>query len=253
MNVIAKYVTAAFLALSAAASVSAEDVSKQEWNVTPYLWLPSMDVTSKIPGLPPADLDLGFDEIWDTFDVLALSARGEYWWGEWGVVVDGLYMDLSADNLGLMGNADIQISEGIVDAMAAWRVNLTEGINEAVSARLMAGGRYHYLKQKANVGPASFGGSHDWVELVFAGQLVAPMGEKWLATARGDIAGFGIGSGTELTWSLMAGVGYKITDHWMAKLGYRYYDIDYSRGSGLQGFGLDGSMQGPWIGISYGM
>lgn len=241
------------IALLLSGTVLAEDISKQEWNFTPYIWAPSMDVTSKIPGLPPADLDLGFDDIWDTFDVLAISARGEYWWNEWGLVVDGLYMDLSADNLGPLGNADIQIAEGIWDTMAAWRINLTEGTDEAISARLMAGARYHYLKQEASVGSANFGGSHDWLELVMAGQLVAPMGQKWLATARGDLAGFGIGSGTELTWSVMAGVGYKITENWMAKLGYRYYNIDYSRGSGLDEFALDGSMQGPWVGIAYGM
>ena len=93
-----------FFSILTITSVQAEDVSKQEFHFSPYFWLPSMDVTSKIPGLPPADLNLGFDEIWDTFDVFAISARGEYWWGQYGVVADGLWMDMQADGVGPMGN-----------------------------------------------------------------------------------------------------------------------------------------------------
>lgn len=43
----------------------------------PCFWLPSMDVTSTVNG-PSVELDLGFDDIRDTFDVYALSACGEY-------------------------------------------------------------------------------------------------------------------------------------------------------------------------------
>ena len=124
--------------------------------------------------------------------------------------------------------------------------------------RVMAGGRYHYLKQegsnlpKPGGGTLSVGGSEDWLEPVLGAQLLAPFGQKWAATARGDIGGFGVADASDITWSAMAGVGYEFAKNWMAKLGYRYYYIDYSTGSGLNTFGLEGSMQGPWIGISYG-
>lgn len=244
-----KRIMAAIVALATVASVYAEDVSKQEWHFSPYFWLPSMDVTSKIPGLPPGDLDLGFDEIWDNFDVFALSARGEYWWGEWGIVADGLWMDMQADSMGPI--SDIRISDGVVDLLAAYRFNLKEGGVEVPSMRLMAGGRYHYLKQEATL-VSKKGGSQDWFEPVLGAQLLAPMGDKWLATARGDVGGFGVSDASDITWSAMAGVGYEFARNWMAKLGYRYYYIDYSDGSGLQAFGLEGNMHGPWIGISYG-
>lgn len=249
-----KRILTVILAMATVVSVHAEEIEKNEWSFTPYFWLPSMDVTSKVPGLPPADIDMGFNDIVDNFDVFALSARAEYWRGQWGAVADGIWMDMQTDGLGPMGNAGVQISDGILDLLAAWRVNVTDDEPElAVSARLLAGLRYHYLKQEINLPPQTFGGSEDWVELVLAGQLVAPLSPKWLATVRGDVSGFGIGEASDITTSFMAAAGWRFANNWIAKLGYRLYIIDYSTGSGANEFGLDGSMHGPWIGVSYGM
>ena len=94
-----KCILTVILALATVVSVQAEDVSKHEFHFSPYFWLPSMDVTSQIgPIKLPIDMDFG--DIWDTFDVFALSARGEYWRGQYGVVADGLWMDMKKDGLG---------------------------------------------------------------------------------------------------------------------------------------------------------
>ncbi len=251
MNMGIKHLLVVVVLVGICGITKAEDVTKDEWSVTPYFWLPSVDIVSKLPGVPAVPVKLDFDEIWDKFDVLALSARGEYWKGKYGLVADALWMDISADGLGPMQASDLHIVDGVADLMAAWRGNLSADNPDGVSVRFMAGGRYHYLRQKIG-GPVSLGDSYDWLEVVLGWQVLAPMGENWLASARGDMAGFGIGSGSELTWSVGAGVGYKFTEHWAAKLGYRYYDIDYSRGSDIQEFALDGNMNGPWIGVSYG-
>jgi hypothetical protein len=239
-------------ALLSVLTVSAENIEKQEWSITPYFWLPGMDVTSRIQGLPPADIELGFDDIIDNFDVFALSARAEYWWGQYGVVADGIWMDLKKDGLGPAQNADLQISDGVLDILAAYRFNLRKGGREVPSMRILFGGRYHYLKQELG-GPLSTGGSEDWLEPVVAAQLVAPVSPRWLVSARADAGGFGVADASDITWSAMAGAGWRFAEKWIAKFGYRYYYIDYSTGSGLQAFGLEGNMHGPWIGISYGM
>ena len=239
------------LAMACTCSAFAENVEENAWHISPYFWLPSMDITSKVPGLPPTDLDLTFGDIWDNFDVFALSARGEYWWGQYGVVADGLWMKLETDSVG-GSPIGLEIADGIVDILAGYRFNLKEGGSDVPSMRLLAGGRYHYLKQEVS-GPSTLGGSEDWFEPVIGAQLLAPMGEKWLATARGDAGGFGIADASDITWSAMAGVGWEFAQEWLLKLGYRYYYIDYSTGSGLQAFGLEGNMHGPWIGVSYGM
>jgi opacity protein-like surface antigen len=254
MNIKTKRLMTFLVALATVASVHAEDVEKNAWHISPYFWLPSMDVTSQI-GPVSIPVDMGFDEIWENFDVLALSARGEYWWGQYGVVADGLWMDMKQDNLGPAGNADVQLSDGLVDLLAAYRFNLKSGGPDVPSMRVLAGFRYHYFKQELNnvPGVGSVGGSRDWMEPVLGAQLLAPMGKKWLATARGDVGGFGLADASDITWSLMAGVGWEFANNWLAKLGYRYYYIDYTDGSGLNTFGIEGNMHGPWIGVSYGL
>jgi hypothetical protein len=250
-----KFIVCAVATMLCCGLVRGEDVEANTWHVSPYLWLPSLDVTSKLPGVPATDVDLSFKDIWENFDVFAISGRGEYWWGEWGVVADGLYMDMEADGIGpLFGNGDLKITDGLIDLLAAYRFNLTEDI-KGPSARVMAGGRYRYIRQKVKGIPiiGSAGGSRDYIEPLLGWQLLAPMGEKWMATARGDIGGFGIGDGSELTWSVMAGAGWIFADQWMLKLGYRYHYLDYSDGSGLSEFGLEGDMHGPWLGVSYGL
>ena len=69
---------------------------------------------------------------------------------------------------------------------------------------------------------------------------------------RGEVGGFGIGSASELTWSVVGGLGYKLSDRWTLKMGYRVYDIDYERGRGLSRIGMDMRMHGPWLGLTYG-
>ena len=239
------------LSLTTISSVQAEDVTKNAWHISPYFWLPSMDVTSTIgPTSIPIDMDFG--DIWENFDVIALSARGEYWWGQYGVVADGLWMDMQKDGVGPGGNGEMQLSDGILDILAAYRFNLKSGGADVPSMRLLAGGRYHYFKQQLS-GPTTLGGSRDWMEPVLGAQLLAPMGKKWLATARGDVGGFGISDASDITWSAMAGVGWEFAREWLLKLGYRYYYIDYMDGSGANAFGVEGNMHGPWIGVSYGL
>jgi hypothetical protein len=65
-----------------------------------------------------------------------------------------------------------------------------------------------------------------------------------------DFGGFGIGSASDLTWNLWTVVDYRLTERFSLKLGYRIYDLDYSRGSGRNEFGFDGQMTGPVLGLT---
>lgn len=234
----------------------AEDVHSTGLKLTPYAWLPTtIDVDSTVAGTTvPIDMDL--DDVLDDFNVFAFSMRGEYWWEQWGIVFDGMWTDLDGKGKSLpipfidKGTADID--EGILDLLAAYRFETFE----KGSMRIMAGGRYHYLKQEITLSPIigsdiTLGTSKDWLEILIAAQYLQPLGDRWAATVRADASGFGIGSGSEITTSALAGIGYKITPDWVLDVGYRYYYIDYSNGQGSDEFGLKGDMHGPWLGVAY--
>ena len=235
-------------------TVHAEDVHSTGWRLTPYAWLPAtIDVDSTVAGTTvPIDMDLG--DVFDHFDVFAFSMRGEYWWGQWGIVADGMWTDLDGKGeelpIPFIDKATVDIDEGILDVLAAYRFQ----IFEKGSIRIMAGGRYHYLKQEITVTPVigsdiKLGTSKDWMEILLGAQYLQPFAEHWALTARGDASGFGIGSGSDITCSALAGIGYKINPDWSTEVGYRYYYIDYS--ADQDDFGLEGNMHGPWLGVTY--
>ena len=240
-------------------TASAEDVNETGWRITPYAWLPvSISIDSTVDGTTvPIDMNLG--DVFDTFDVFALSARAEYWWGQYGVVVDGIWTDLQGKDIQNpappIQTLKIDVQDGILDLLGAYRI----GIADDGSVRLLGGLRYHYIKQEISITPAIppgapqqvLGGSRDFIELLFGAQYVQPFANKWLFTTRGDISGFGIGDGTDITLSAMAGFGYEFAKSWAVELGYRFYYIDYLDGSGADAFGQEGSMHGPWLGIAY--
>ena len=78
-----------------------------------------------------------------------------------------------------------------------------------------------------------------------------PFAEKWTLAVRGDMGGFGIGSASDLTWSITTGLDFKLSEKWSIDIAYRYFDMDYSKGSGSNEFGFDGSMDGVMIGLTW--
>jgi hypothetical protein len=256
-----KWLVVALLLLSVflpCMTASAEDVNETGWRITPYAWLPvSIDLDSTVDGSTvPIKMDLG--DVFETFDVFALSARGEYWWGKYGLVLDGSGTDLQGKDISnptpFIQTLNIDVQDGILDMLGAYRI----GIADDGSVRLLGGLRYHYIKQEINItfntppgGTENLGGSRDFVELIFGGQYVQPFANKWLFTARGNISGFGIGDGTDITLDALVGVGYEFSQHWAVELGYKYYYIDYMDGSGADAFGQEGNMHGPWLGFAY--
>jgi hypothetical protein len=232
-----------------------EDVNLKGWRFTAYVWLPSVDIVSTVDGTSvPIDLSLG--DALSNFDVFGLSARGEYWWGQWGMVVDGIWTDLDSKvfeefPIPLIDDLFVDIQDGILDVEGAYRF----AVGKTGSMRLMAGLRYHYMKQEITIttpGPVEIlGGSRDFTELLLGVQWVQPLSKNWAVTARADFSGFGIGSGSDLTASVLAAFGYDISEHWGVKFGYRYYRIDYVDGSGDDAFGQEGNMHGLWLGVTY--
>jgi len=63
------------------------------------------------------------------------------------------------------------------------------------------------------------------------------------------IGGFGVGS--EFTWNVLVGAGYKFSKRWTVLLQYRFLGVDYTDGTAgtLDYFRLDTTMSGPLLGF----
>ncbi len=96
----------------------------------------------------------------------------------------------------------------------------------------------------------TLGTSEDWVEPFVGGRVIWSLNDKLAINIAGDVGGFGIGSASDLTWQIKGGVDYKLSKNVTFNAGYRYVELDYSRGSGANEFGIDMRAKGPFVGLT---
>ena len=254
--------------------VYAEDQSQStdDWEIRlqPYLWMLSIDAEGTIGGnlsSISADVDLSFGDVVDYLD-FGLMGRVEAWKGKWGLTFDGLFLNLSADKSfkGRSGitnfNLDVDARIGSADFALAYRLLEQRFGNEnkqSLAFEPYGGLRYTYLREKVDltvdipgVGSAgrTLGTSEDWVEPFVGGRVIWGLNDKLAINIAGDAGGFGIGSASDLTWQIKGGVDYKLSENTTLYAGYRYLELDYSRGSGANEFGVDLRAKGPFVGLT---
>ncbi len=239
-------------------------LNDSEWRVdfSPYIFLPaSVTGDSTIAG-QTASLDLDTGDLLDLLS-FALSGRLEVWKGDFGVILDGMYIKLEAGGtvetpgpLPINVIIDADIRQFYVDGLGSYRV-----INEPYDAAgnlwsldLMGGIRYNYLRQEIDLevtgglGPGAtttLGGSETWVDPMVGARVAVALNERWTAAVRGDIGGFGI-SDTDLTWSVTGGFDYRPWETTSLKFGWRAYSIDYATTLSDGAFAYDIFEHGPY-------
>ncbi|NQT51094.1 hypothetical protein HQ576_03540 [bacterium] len=72
------------------------------------------------------------------------------------------------------------------------------------------------------------------------------MSDRLALSVRGDVGGFGIGSASDLTWQVLAGLHYRLSERISILAGYKYYNLDYRRGD----LEMDMEMKGPITGVA---
>jgi opacity protein-like surface antigen len=234
------------------------------WSITnnPYIWFAGMDATMTVDGLS-ASADLSSSDVADITE-LSINSNVEAWKGKWGLLLGVGYTDLEDDVKGSFGPVNFRfdgtIRSLLADFAVAHRIYEQQvGQNEQQKLAIdpYAGFRYGYLKQEyklnVNVGGHAAGttldGSEDYVEPFVGGRLIWDLSPKMSTGVRADVGGFGIGTASDLTWNVMAWVDYQITKRIAIRGGYRVLDIDYSRGSGLNKYGMDAQVDGPLVGL----
>jgi hypothetical protein len=85
--------------------------------------------------------------------------------------------------------------------------------------------------------PQSGSASKTWFDPIIVLRSNNVIRGKWLAQARGDIGGFGVGS--DLSWQVQANIGYRFSKLFQTTIGYRYISMDYDKGENLERFRYD--------------
>lgn len=220
--------------------------SEDTWqhNISPYAWLAGLEGQVGFNGLPPQDIDLPFDTIWDNLDFAGfLSVNGHK--GNWGYFIDAQYLKLEATDNGPRESGDLSLEQLKLTAGILYRV----WHNEQTSLSLYGTLQYFYVDTQLDLegpmGTRKFSHSENWVDPVVGFHMRHDFNEKWFCKFLGEVGGFGVSS--DLSWQAMALFGYNINECWSLAGGYRHQYVDYED----DGFVYDTDTSGPMLGLTY--
>ncbi|MGB3096038.1 MAG: hypothetical protein WBB46_04810 [Candidatus Deferrimicrobiaceae bacterium] len=236
------------------------------FEITPYFWAPGLDGDLTVAEVTVSP-DVSFTDLFNNFDAWGFSTRVVARKGKWGIIFDFATVSLKTSDVTLeaptgpvSAGLDIDIHDTQVILGVSYRAVETVFAGKTLWIEPMAGGRYHYFKEKLHLsvnvpgvgGPgANLGGSNDWVEPIVGMRMGLSLTEKTTFLLRGDIGGFGIGSASDLEWNLLAGFDYRFSQLASLKLGYLLQGVDYETGSGAGNFGEDATYHGPIVGVTF--
>jgi opacity protein-like surface antigen len=220
-----------------------------EWQhrVAPYLWIPGIKGQMGVNGIV-SDVDASQSDILGNLDFggfLAFSGKK----GKWGYYADIEYLKLGSgadlENLPI-SEVDMSMEQLRIEAVVSYEVYESQ----KTSVELYGGLQFTNVDIDLEItnamgGKISPSGSETWVDPVIGMKVLHDFNDQWFLTLVGEVGGFQVSS--DLTWQVMAGVGYNINECWSIIGGYRHLYIDYED----DGFVYDADTSGPILGGVY--
>ena len=217
-------------------ALRAGETNKWTFDASLYGLAAGMSGNVAVKGVP-ADVDVGFDKIWDNLKFGAMgSARVGY--ERWALSTEVIYMDLGT-------------TKGPFTAGAQqWMVQPALEYQVCRYFDAYAGTRYNNINLELN-GPLGKNpaGTHEWWDPILGARVSLPIWKKLSFAVSGDFGGFGVGS--DLTWQAYPYINWQITKVTSLQVGYRFLYTDYETGSGLNQFKYDMLTSGPQVGFTF--
>ena len=209
----------------------------------------SISGNTSIGRVEGAPVDVSFGDILENLDMAAM-VHFEAFNGDWGMILDYGFMDLSSKGLGRRGILDARVRQGVAEALLAKKFESGGRVFD-----VFAGVRWWdndidlIIDPVVLPGSSTLGVDEDWVDLVVGMRGFVPLSEKWMMTFRGDLGGLDISS--SFTASAAVGGQYRMSNSWILNLQYKGLWVDYKRGdSGTRdSFRYDTLTHGPIVGI----
>ena len=238
---------ASFLCLAPAFATAADT----EWIVAPYGWLPSVSVDQTFDDGSDGGTGEGDAEVLSKID-FAVMLRAEVARGQWGAMLDYIYVSLAdqttysplpAINVRIDGDLDLEVLElggfyrlssdprGLDLLLGLRRIDVDLGI----------------ALTRGDLPPRPLQVAAQ-IDDVFAGvRYQLPFGKRWDVSLRADY-GFGDSDGT---LNVIASAGARFTESIGMRLGYRYANIEF--GQDIEGerekTGI--ALSGPFVGLVF--
>ncbi len=220
--------------------------SAADWRyaATFYGWLPGLSATLETPR-GPVSVEQDLSDVLDQLDVAAFAAF-EAQRGRWSLIGDLALADLSRTEAlppsAPFGALRLETRLTALSGYAAYRVAEGGGLGLDLAAGLR-----HYgltLRGALSRPDLEVRRSVSWTDPLIGARAVWDPGTGWRGAVALDAGGFGIGSGSDLSWQAVAEVEYGLSDSWSVVFGYRHLSVDLPAGSRLADFDLSGALIG---------
>jgi hypothetical protein len=223
------------------------------FEVAPYFWAAGLSGTASFKGIPDQPVEVPFSDVIKNFD-FGFANRFDGRKGRLGFSTDLLYMNLGADIPGreVLGQfePEVDIRQLVVEGDVFYRAyHAPQGKGTPAFVDLLVGARYNGMSSQ--IKGSEFEGTKrtfEWVDGVVGVRFQAPLGGKVSLGGRGDIAGFG----SDFTWQLQGDLAFHFSPRSALSAAYRYYDVDYDKGSGLDRKVYKIATKGPVVAFVYG-
>lgn len=214
--------------------------AEEDWRyrITPYIWLPSLDIDAGIGTSPPVGSTTSLLDVLNAAVLVSFEARR----GEFGVLGEFNYLDLSDDVASPGGLISAEL--GLEGVMAALALSYRVAETERATFDIYGGTRIWSIDTRiefATLPTAKVGTS--WVDPIVGVQASYALTDSVFVDGRTDIGGFGVGSA--LQWDALARVGYSFNETFSATLGYRHLHLDFDD----KGLDLKGAFTGPMVAL----
>ena len=215
--------------------------------LSPYLWTPGIS-SSVATGFGTLDADASIDDVLSALDFAVMGAF-EARNGRWGLIADLVYSDLTETNdtpFGvLFSQARVDTDLTMATVYAGYRVHE----DDRVALDVLVGARAVWLDVDVGLRPGalparSFGLSDDWVDPLVGLRGRIDLNDRWFATALADVGGFDAGS--DLTWQVLATLGYQFNARWSVQGGWRQLSIEKE----MEGRDVELDLGGPALGFT---
>jgi hypothetical protein len=243
------------LLMTSTAFAQAETGSGKTWEfgLEPYLLATSIEGDASVGRVTGAPIDIDFSDILENLSMAGMINFEVQHNSGWGAIVDYAFMDLEADRtVGRGGVLDANVRQAIFEALITKDLGVEIG-----SLELIGGIRRWDNEIKASFDPAVVTGSvstkidEDWIDPIIGIRWTRPIAEQWNMRLSGDVGGFGIADGADLTWSATATVMFRMSEKLILDLGYQALGVDYDNGKAANDgfFAYDTITHGPLVGL----
>lgn len=242
---------ALFLILAAVPAAFADD---DGWHstITLYGWLSAEHGTVSIGQRTfPVDFTLG-----DAVDALKhvdklFMAHYEGTGGRWRIIADYSNLQLSGTTAIPAGPLTAGFGQKFIEFDGSYLLSGDYCPTAKSELAVLAGARYARVNASFGLpGGAVIGGSKSWTDPLVGLTYRTRLGPQWGFGARGDVGGFGISS--HLVTNLIGHFTYDLSNQWAIDTGWRWLIYNYNTGEGRDRFAYDMTLQGPFLGLSYG-